>query len=134
MKSKVGKEKHMDQNHNPYQQTPYGVYNKPNYMETASLALGVLSIVTCSCIYGAFIFGGIAIVLALLSRGGKMKLGSKAKLAIILAIVGMIITTVFYTACFYIAIQEYGSLEELLRASCEMAGYDFDALYGDFFQ
>ena len=128
----------MDQNHNPYENPyanmPYGIYKKPNYMETAALVLGVLSIVTCSCIYGAFIFGGLAIVLALLSSGGKMKLGSKAKLAIILAIAGVIITIVFYAVCFYIAILEYGSLEELLRATCEMAGYDFDALYGDFFQ
>ena len=129
----------MDNNQNnpyitPYNQMPQGMYQKPNYMETAALVLGVLSVVTCSCIYGAYIFGGIAIVLALLSRGGKMKLGSKAKIAIILAIAGIVITTAFYAVCFYIAIQEYGSLEELLRASCEMAGYDFDTLYGDMFK
>lgn len=128
-------------NNNPnngylYEQFPYNrppMYEKPNHMETAAFTLGVLSIVTCSCIYGAYIFGAIAIVLALLSRGGKMKLSSKAKLGILLAVIGIVITTVFYVYAFYIAIQEYGSFEALLRESCEMMGYDFDTLFGDMF-
>ncbi len=121
-------------NGNPYQQIPYGMYPKPNYMETTSLVLAVLSIVTCSCCYLSLPCAGIAIVLALLSRGGKMKLGSKAKLAIALGIAGLLITIAFYIFAFAVAIETYGGLEGLLRESCEMQGLDFDALFGDYFQ
>lgn len=121
-------------NNNPYVPPTYGMYQKPNYMETAALVLAVLSIVTCSCCYLSLPCAGIAIVLALLSRGGKMKLGSKAKLAIVLGIAGLLITIAFYAFAFAVAIETYGSLEELLREYCEMQGLDFDAVFGDYFQ
>ena len=106
---------------------------KPNYMEIAALALGIASLATCSCCYISIPAGALAIVLGLLSRGGKMKLSSKAQIGIILAAVGIILTVVFYGISFYLAILEYGSIEGILRESCETLGLDFEALYGDMF-
>ena len=125
----------MDQNQNPYN-NPYNMpaYRKTNYMETAALVLGVLSITMCSCLYAAYICGAIAIVLALFSRGGKMKMSSKAKTGLILAIIGIVLTTIFYAASFYIAITEFGSIEGILKEYCDKMGLDFVALYGDLFQ
>ena len=152
MKQDIKEGKKMDPNQNPYENpynnqnnTPYGnnpynnpmphgMYQKPNYMETTALVLAVLSIVTCSCCYLSLPCAGIAIVLALLSRGGEMKLGSKAKLAIVLGIAGLLITVVFYIVVFAVALEMYGGWEGLLRESCEMQGLDFDALFGDYFK
>ena len=105
-----------------------------NTMETIAIILGLLSIVTCACCYLSLPMGSIAILLALLSRGGKMKLSSKAKIAIAAGIVGIALTVITFTVSYYIAIQEYGSIEGILRAYCDMYGWDFEALYGDMFQ
>ena len=130
----------MEQNQNPYENpqnpSPYTmpVRPRPNHMETAALVLGIISAATCSCCYLSIPLAALAIVLALLSRGGKMKLSQKAKIAIILAIVGLVLTVILYTISFYIAFSEFGDIEGILRAYCEMYGLDYEALYGDMFQ
>lgn len=129
-------------NYNPYNGIhPYGFprnnfpsYQPTNKLEMTSLILGFCSVAICNCIYLSFPFGALAIIFALLSRGKKMELGSKAKIGLILGIAGLVITTAFYIYAFYIGIQEAGSFENLLRESCEMLGYDFDTLFGDMFQ
>ena len=128
-----------NQNHNPYSYNPYpnpGYGNRPqiNTMETVAFILSILSIVTCACCYLSLPMGSVAIVLALLSRGGQMKLSSKAKIAIAAGIIGIVLTVIAFTASYYIAIKEYGSIEGILRAYCDMAGLDFETLYGDMFQ
>ena len=140
-----------DMNYNPYDNSnnsnntnnmnPYGIppyqyqmYRRGNAMETAALVLGASSIIMCNCLYLAIPFGGLAILFALLSRGGRMSLTTKARNGLILGIVGIVVTIAFYAYAFYIAIQDAGSFEALLREVCEMMGYDFDTLYGDWFQ
>lgn len=137
-----------NQNYNPYENNPntknpypsgnapygYRPYKPANYFETASLILGLISVVMCSCLYVSIICGALAIIFASLSRGGKMELDSKAKAGLILGIIGIVVTVLFYVYAFYIMLQEYGSLEGVLREACEMAGYDFDELYGDMFK
>jgi hypothetical protein len=71
--------------------------NQPNGMATAALVLGILAIVSLCCIYGSYIFGGIAITLGLLSRGKDKKLSTNALIGVILSIVGMVISTVIIT-------------------------------------
>ena len=137
-----------DMNYNPYDNSnntnninPYGVppyqhqmYRRGNAMETAAMVLGASSIIMCNCLYLAIPFGGLAILFALLSRGGRMSLTAKARNGLILGIVGIVVTIAFYAYAFYIAIQDAGSLEALLRETCEMMGYDFETLFGDWFQ
>ena len=119
-------------NGNPYGQPAY-IYTKPNYMETAALVLGILSVVTCCCRFGGSIFGALAIVFALLSRGGKMKMGTKAKFAFWLGISGIVITTIYYGYSLYLMFSD-GTFEAILRETCELYGLDYETLYGDMFR
>lgn len=124
------------QNYNPYNNTPYG-YRPPkpaNSFVTASLVLGTMAVVMCSCIYLSIACGALAIIFALLSRGAKMELDPKAKIGLFLGIIGIVVTILFYAYAFYIMLQEYGSFEGILREACEMAGYDFEEIYGDMFK
>ena len=118
----------------PYSKQNYGNQPKPNCMETFALSLGILSIVTCSCCYLSLPMGAIAILLALLSRGGNMKLGSKAKLAITVGVIGIVITLIMYAVCFYITLTNLEMFEKILREYCEQMELDFEMLYGDMFQ
>ena len=141
----------MNENYNPYTTPPEG--KAPNHsndgpvfahipqspkigtgFELAALVLGFLAVLSCTCIYASIVLGALAILFALLSRGGKMKMSSKAKLGLILGIVGIVLTIVFTVYSFHIALMEYGSIENILREYCEMAGLDFEELYGDMFQ
>lgn len=140
----------MDQNFNPYTNSPEGNHQnkfnsyepqqfrpyptKPvNFFETASWVLAIAAVLSCTCFYGSYILGALAIVFALLSRGGQMKMSPKAKLGLILGIFAIILTTVVTIGAIYIAIEEYGSIENILREYCNMYGYDFEELYGDMF-
>jgi hypothetical protein len=78
--------------------------------------------------------GAMAILFALLSRGGRMSLSAKARNALVLGIAGIVITVVITGVSFYIALQEAGSIEQLLREVCEMYGYDFETLFGEYFK
>lgn len=105
-----------------------------NIYEKISFALGITSILTCSIIYISFIAGSMAILFAILSKGGNMKFGSKARRGAVFGVVGLILTIIFYAIAFQIALAEYGSIEGILREACELLGYDFEMLYGQFFQ
>ena len=69
-------------------------------MQSASMVLGVLSIVTFMMIYISIPAGAIAIILALLSRGEQPEPG-RAKTAISLAAAGMIASTAITGYAFY---------------------------------
>lgn len=117
--------------HHNYDATPRPVIN---IYEKIAFALGISSILSCGIIYISFMTGSMAILFAILSKGGSMKFGSKAKLGAILGVIGLILTIIFYTIAFQIALAEYGSIEGILREACELLGYDFEMLYGQFFQ
>lgn len=102
-------------------------------MEVAALVLGIISLSTCSCLYTGIICGALAVMFALLSRGGQMRLSPRAKTALWLGIAGMVVTTALYVFAYIFAINQYGSLENLLRAYCDMYGIDFESMYGDYF-
>lgn len=101
--------------------------NQPNGMATAALVLGILAIVSICCIYGSYIFGGIAITLGLLSRGKDNKLSSKALIGTILSIVGMLISTVIIVISCITIFSKYDSVDDF------MTDYEtyYESLYGD---
>ena len=121
---------------NPYGIPPYQyqMSRRGNSMETAAMVLGASSLIMCNCLYVAIPFGALAILFALLSRGGRMSMTAKARNGLILGIAGIVVTIIFYAYAFYIAIQDAGSFENLLREACEMYGYDFETLFGDLLQ
>ena len=129
-----------NENHPPYGNYYYQnnfvppVPNKRSEkMETAAMILGIVSLTTCSCLYISIVCGALAIILALLSKGGENTMGSRAKIGLGLGIAGLVLTILLYTFAFAVAIETYGSLEGILRAYCDMYGFDFEELYGDLF-
>lgn len=141
----------MEPNYNPFENTPESEENKEqqyfnhnfqqppriirlNMFEAASLVLAVGAILSCTCFYGSYILGALAILFALLSRGGQMKMSSKAKLGLILGIAAIILTTVVTIGAYFIAIEEYGSIENVLREYCQMYGLDFEEEFGILFE
>lgn len=125
----------MEQNYNSYETSAFQRRpRKPvNYFEVASWMFAVAALFSCLFFYISYICGALAIVFALLSRGGQMQFSKKSKAALILGIFAIIFTTAITVAAVYITIQEYGSLENVLREYCNMLGYDFEELYGNMF-
>ena len=107
---------------------------KPNYFEIFSFAFAIASIISCTVIYTAYLFAGFAILFALLSRGPQMKLSLKAKRSILIGICGIVLATVLFVVSFLYLLQEYGSLEGILRAGSEMIGVDFETEFGNLFE
>ena len=94
-------------------------------MENAALLLGVIGAATFCLVYPALICGSLAIVFALLSRGGERTLTSRAKIALILAL-GIVLAMIIYT--FAIAELYYGGVENMARQVYGTLGIDFDTL------
>ena len=63
----------------------------PNTVATASLVLGILSLVLCCCCYVSIPLGGLGILFAILSKTGKAMQG-RAKTGLSLSIVGLCLT------------------------------------------
>ena len=110
------------------------VVTKPNYFEFFAHAFAIASLFTCSIIYISYIFAGLAILFALLSRGDKMTFSPRAKRALIIGIAGIIIATVFFVVGFMMLLEEYGSIEGILRYGSELMGIDFETEFGYLFE
>ena len=102
-------------------------------METAAFVLGIVSLATCACIYTSVVCGALAIMFALLSKGGATSMSNRARYALILGLIGLIATIIMYTTTFAYAIHTYGSIENLLKEYCNLTGMDFNELYGNLF-
>lgn len=140
----------MEQNFNPYTNPPEGglpnnfqtngeppfrrVVLKPNYFELFALGFAIASLLSCTVIYTAYMFAGLAILFAILSRGAQMKFSPRAKKSIIIGVGGIILATVIFVASFLFLLEEYGSIEGILRAGSEMMGIDFEEEFGILFE
>lgn len=123
----------MDNQFNPYQQNyheqqPFEPHpmKRTNMFETISMVLAILGLLCCTCFYGAYIFGALAILFALLSRGGQMQLSANAKFGLIAGIIAIILTTVVTIGAFIIAWEQYGSLEGIIQEYCNLYGLDYN--------
>lgn len=131
----------MDNKFNPYQLPPEdGIPNqfqtkvKPNYFEAFSFAFAIASLLSCTVIYTSYMFGALAILFALLSRGAQMKLSTKAKRSVIIGVAGILLSTFLFIATFLFLLEEYGSIEGILREGSEMMGLNFEEEFGILFQ
>lgn len=99
-------------NNNPYNGgSPYGNPNPRQYstgfsgdrLATAAMVMGILTLATfiSMTIYPPFVFGSIAIVLALLSRGRAPRMNTKAKAGIICATIGLAANCALCTTSLY---------------------------------
>lgn len=89
---------------------------KDNLMDTASLALGIVSIVLCFIIYFSIPAGAIAVILSTLSRGDKMKYSTKASFGMWLGIIGISLTILIYIAAYLIVYLSFGSIDSFMDA------------------
>ena len=131
----------MEQNFNPYTNPTEGgippfrrAVIKPNYFEIFSFTFAIASLISCTVIYASYLFGGLAILFALLSRGAQMQFSPKAKKGLLLGIAGIVLSTIIFIGSFLFLLEEYGSIEGILRAGSEMMGLDFEKEFGHLFQ
>lgn len=101
----------------------YNEYNMPNtphtsYIEKRSASMAIASMVLAiaglmmgCCIYPAIIFGSLAIILALLSRGGEMTTSGYAKTGLILGIIAIIFGILFFIYGLFTILVQYGGFE-----------------------
>ena len=116
-----------EQNENPWndsqdsqnQQEPYHRNPTPgnasNGLAVAALICSILSIVSVCCLYGAFIFGGLAIIFALLSRGARKKATGAARTALLLGTAGVLISVVITIGSFITVSRQYGGFDKFLE-------------------
>lgn len=102
-------------------------------METLSLIMGVIALVTMCTVYPTLICGSLGIVFALLSRGGEFSMQSRAKVGLALSVValGIIIAMVVYTLV--VAQIYFGGIENMMQEMYQMMGLDYDALMQNYF-
>ena len=106
-------------------------------LATASLVLGIISIVSILCCC-PFVFSAIGIVLALLSKGGEKVFRPRAKTGLILSIVGLVVSFVLITVSIAFPVVMYKTNPEFRKNFIEQyrnyLEQDEDALrqmYGD---
>ena len=140
----------MEQNFNPFTNPPEGGFSnhpqtngtppykrtisQPNFFEQFAFVFAIASVLSVTIIYMAYLFAGLSILFAIFSRGAQMHFSPRAKLSIFLSIGGIAASTFLFVVSFMYLLQEYGSLEGILRESCETLGIDFEKEFGIFFQ
>lgn len=125
-------------NRYPYDGYPYyqrNAYQLPpkepgNGLATTAMVLGIVSIVCCFTftVYPAFITGSIAIVLALLSKGRRLKLLSKARKGVICGIVGLAINTALVAVCMFLLATDPDVRSEVNKTFKQQYGVSFDEM------
>lgn len=102
-------------------------------MELASIILGVLSITTCTCLYTSIIFGSLAIIFALLSRGGELTMSGRAKTGLWLGIAGIVLF-VGAIVLSIVVIASYGGIEPFMEQYDQLLqqfyGVSLEDMYG----
>lgn len=105
-----------------------GPTRRSERMEVTAMTLGLIAILSCTCLYISIPCGALAIILASLSRGGGMTYGARAQLGLIFGIIGVAVTVVLYGIFFAAALYQYGSIEGIMKAYSDMAGMDYNEL------
>lgn len=98
------------------------------WMEYTSLTFGILSLVNICIIYPALIFGALAIVFGLLSRGGEMLLSSRSKTAITLGSVSIAIVIFMVICSLAMLIIYYGSIFNIPLDASGRPIIDYDGM------
>lgn len=105
-------------------------YEKPNSFASLSFTFGLLTITTMfmMTIYLPFIFGGLSLVFAILSRTDSRFFSHRVKIGMICATVGLIVNLAFTVTSVYSVFTD-PKLKEQLNDTCEsMYGYTYDEM------
>ena len=107
-------------------QTPRRV-RRPNRFSHQALALGFLSVATSLYFFISIPLACVDIIFALLSRQGNGPLERRAKLAIFIAIVALVITITFSVYAVYTTIQQYGGWDAFYQYYTDYVNEVMDA-------
>lgn len=117
---------------NPYSGRPlYPAPPSGDKLATAALILGILaplSSVTMT-VYPPFIFGSIAILLALLSRGRAPKIPQRAKIGILCAFGGILLNLAIVGSCIYLFITNPAIREQVDTLFQQTYGMTMEEFY-----
>lgn len=113
---------------NPNTPPPYQP-PKSNGMATASLILGILSLVLCCCVYFSIPLGALAILFAILSRGSSRQMTGQAKAGLGLGIGGIVLT--FIMILFTVIMMGTASLHQAMSEYMEDYYGDY---YGNYYE
>lgn len=80
----------------------------------ASLVLGIVALATGCCVYTAIICGALAVMFALLSRGGERTMSNKAKIGLGLGIAGIVLGLLMLVSAFAYIFVQFGSFENYM--------------------
>lgn len=124
---------------NPYaNRRPYQApQTEPGHsLFTAAFVLGILALVFCFTftIYPAYICGSIAIILALLSKGQKVRMHSKASTGIVCAVAALILNTCIVTYSMTTVFTNPDVYEEFNETCEEIYGISFDDMIDEIIQ
>ena len=84
-------------------------------MSVASLVMGILGLAMGCCVYPPVIFGSLAILFALLSKGGELHMNSYGKAGLALGILGIICGILIFTDYVFTLMAEFGGLDGYLQ-------------------
>lgn len=105
------------ENPRPGQEPPYRPSrHNGNSLGSAALICAILGIVLCCTFYGGVVLGGLAIVLGLLSRGGRKHAVPPGKGAIYIGLASVCLSVLILTVSFITVIHQFGSIENFLNA------------------
>lgn len=109
-------------NLNLQNQPPMNTDQTTNGMAVAALILGILSILLTCSVFGSFVVGAIAIILAVLSKGYDKKLSPKSIWGVILSIIGMVLSTIMLVVYIILIVSTTFGSEEF---NSIMENYDY---------
>ena len=107
---------------------------RSNGFATASLVLGIVGLATGCCVYTPIICGALAMIFALLSRGGERTMSVRAKTGLGLGIAGVVCGILLIVVSFIVVIVQYGGFENYMNAYMEiyqqlLDGYGMPNMY-----
>lgn len=102
-------------------------------MATASLILGIAGLATACCFYPGIICGALAIIFAILSRGGGMTIPNKARVGLGLGIAAIALLAMLFAMVLLVAIIESGGIEAFIREYRQMYQEIYNTYYNNYY-
>ena len=96
----------------------YNLYHdkRSQSFATAGFVLGLIAALTPYFVFTSLICGPLAIIFGLLSKGGEMTMDTKGKVAVILGIIGLVLTVlIMLVASRVVILDEFGGFENFLK-------------------
>lgn len=96
----------------------YNLYHdkRSQSFATAGFVLGLIAALTPYFVFTSLICGPLAIIFGLLSKGEEMTMDTKGKVAVILGIIGLVLTVLIMLVAFRVVIlDEFGGFENFLK-------------------